>query len=79
MKKESNMETVTIYYKENSDICLRAINWIRKHQLNVHFKEINTITHHEIFQLVYLSNLDISDILRKTNKFSLLLQKKKHH
>lgn len=35
------------------------------------------ITYREIFQLIYLSGLDVPDILRKSNKYSLLQQKKK--
>lgn len=40
-------------------------------------KKIETITHREIFQLIYLSGLDIPNILKTSNKFSFLLRKKK--
>ncbi|OUK02752.1 hypothetical protein BZZ03_11185 [Lactococcus petauri] len=72
-----NMENITIYYKENSDACTKAMDWFEKNNITVNMKKIDTITHREIFQLIYLSGLDVSDILRKLHMYSFLEQKNK--
>lgn len=64
------MENIVIYYKENSESCLQAIQWFNAHNITVDLKRIDTITHREIFQLIYLSGLDIPDILKSSKKFS---------
>lgn len=57
------MEIITVYYKAGTYTSLQTINWLKEHRLTIQLKEINTITHREIFQLVYLSGADIPDIL----------------
>jgi arsenate reductase-like glutaredoxin family protein len=71
------MDSITIYYKENSGASAKAIKWFEEHHFTINLKKINTITHKEIFQTIYLAELDIPDILRKPKGYSLLLQKKK--
>lgn len=73
------METITIYYKEKSESCKKAIQWIKEHHFKVVLKNIETITHREIFQLIYLSGVDIPDVLKKYNKYSIGYQFKKNH
>lgn len=70
------MKRVTVYYKENSKVSLQVINWLNVHHLTVELKKIETITHREIFQLIYLSGLDIPDIL-STSVCPYHVQKKK--
>lgn len=71
-KGKYSMENIKIYYEKNSEDSLQAIQWFNEHNIKVDLKRIDTITHREIFQLIYLSGLDIPNILKKTNKFSLL-------
>lgn len=71
------MENIVIYYKENSESCLQAIQWFNAHNITVVLKKIDTITHKEIFQLIYLSDLNISDVLKRGHKYSFFLQMKK--
>lgn len=72
------MKSITIYYKENSASFVETINWLEKHQFIVDLKKIETITHREIFQLIYLSKGDVPDILTKSHKYSIsdLIKKK---
>lgn len=72
------MGSITIYYKDNSQPCVQAIDWLEKHQFTVDRKRIETITHREIFQLIYLSDVDIPDILTKSNKYSIGYQTKRN-
>lgn len=71
------MENITIYYKEHSKPCLQAMKWFEEHNIIVDLKNIDTITQREIFQLIYLSGLDIPDILKKSNMYSFLCYKRK--
>lgn len=71
------MENIIIYYKENSESCLQAIQWFNAHNITVDLKRIDRITHREIFQLIYLSGLDIPDILKRSKKFSFLCLRSK--
>lgn len=71
------MENIVIYYKENSESCLQAIQWFNAHDITVDLKRIDTITHREMFQLIYLSGLDIPDILKRSKKFSFLCLRSK--
>ncbi|QPS71171.1 ArsC/Spx/MgsR family protein [Lactococcus garvieae] len=72
------MRTIMVYYRDNSEVSLQAIKWLKSHNCTIQLRKISTITHREIFQLIYLSELDIPDILNKTNKFSFFAQKKKN-
>lgn len=72
------MSETIVYYRENSDVSLKAIEWLRIHDCNVRLEKISNITHREIFQLIYLSGLDIPDILNKCHKHSFFIQKKKN-
>lgn len=71
------MENITVYYRENSDPCLKVIKFFETHNIKVVLKKIDTITHKEIFQLIYLSDLNLSDVLKRSNKYSFLFQMKK--
>lgn len=71
------MESITVYYRGNSGPCLKAIDFFEAHNIKVILKKIDIITHKEIFQLIYLSDLNISDVLKRGNKYSFFLQMKK--
>lgn len=73
------MKTITIFYKEKSEACKKAIQWTKEHHFQVELKNIETITHREIFQLIYLSGVDIPDILEENNKYAIGYQFKKNH
>lgn len=69
---------ITLYYRRHSKSSKYAIDWFKQHNLSVSIINIKKISEKEIFQLVYLSNMDIQDILRKnTLLFFLNLQKNK--
>jgi Arsenate reductase and related proteins, glutaredoxin family len=71
------MENITIYYKDKSNSYLQVINWFKEHNITVNLKKINTITQREIFQVIYLSGLDVPDILRNSNKYLFLWKRNK--
>ena len=73
------MENLILYYKENSERCSQAIKWLKTYNLAVELREIESITRREIFQLIYLSDMDIPDILTKLNKYSLSQQVKRKY
>lgn len=77
IERVNSMENITIYYKENSEDCLQTIQWFKEHDIIVDLKRIDTITYREIFQLIYLSGLDIPDILKRSKKFSFLCLRSK--
>lgn len=69
---------ITLYYRNYSNKSKKAIKWFKQHHLPVNIMNIKSISEKEIFQLVYLSNLEISDILRETSlHFFLNIKKKK--
>lgn len=70
------MSDTMIYYRDHSEVSLQAIKWLKSYGCTIQLKKISTITHREVFQLIYLSGLDIQDILINTNKISFLTQKK---
>lgn len=69
---------ITLYNKKNSLACEQALIWFRRHNIEVNIQGIETITEREIFQLIYLSDLEVLDILRKDHKFSPLLHRKRN-
>lgn len=77
IERVNSMENITIYYKENSEDFLQTIQWFKEHDIIVDLKRIDTITYREIFQLIYLSGLDIPDILKRSKKFSFLCLRSK--
>lgn len=65
------MDIITIYYRENSEASFQAIRWLENHNFLLDKKRIETITHQDLFRLIYLSELDVPDILTKGNKYSI--------
>ncbi len=69
---------ITIYYRKHSKKSKNTIEWFNQHNLSINVLNIKKISEEEIFQLIYLSNLDIADILRKNKLlFFFNAQKKK--
>lgn len=73
------MGTITLFYKDNSESCMQAIHWLEAHHIDIDKKRVETITHHEIFRLIYLAELDIPDILTDIHKYSISYQTNKKH
>lgn len=71
------MGTVTVYYEGGSYGSIQAINWLQENKLTVQLKRIDTITHREIFQLIYLTGLDIPDIIKDNKVYCIRYVKQK--
>lgn len=70
------METITVYYREESEPSLQAINWLKQEAFSLQLKKMETITHRDIFQLIFLLGLDISDLSPLLRKPDLVGNKK---
>ncbi|MBD5824511.1 thioredoxin domain-containing protein [Lactococcus petauri] len=68
---------ITLYYREHSKDSKRAIEWFRKNNLEINRVNINEISEKSIFQLIYLSDMEISQILRQGPLSYFLHYKKK--
>lgn len=68
---------ITLYYRNHSKNSQKAIKWFNQHNLSITVLNINNISEKEIFQSIYLSDLEISDILRKNSLYFFLKAKKK--
>ncbi|MFK4955308.1 thioredoxin domain-containing protein [Lactococcus garvieae] len=68
---------ITLYYRNHSKNSQKAIKWFNQHNLSITILNINNISEKEIFQSIYLSDLEISDILRKNSLYFFLKAKKK--
>ncbi|MFK4934880.1 thioredoxin domain-containing protein [Lactococcus garvieae] len=68
---------VTLYYRKHSKDSKRAIEWFRKNNLEINRVNINEISEKSIFQLIYLSDMEIPQILRQGPISCFLHYKKK--
>lgn len=68
---------VTLYYRRHSKDSKRAIEWFRQNNLEINKVNINDIAEKSIFQLIYLSDMEIPQILRQGPLSYFLHYKKK--
>lgn len=68
---------IKLYYIKHSKASKDAIEWFKQQNLDINIQNINSISEGDIFQSLYLSDIDVPYILRRGLAFFFLYAEEK--